>query len=149
MSYKDKFTIVPAVYVLLKRGDSILLLRRANTGYFDGHYALPAGHIDGGEPAHVAGVREVLEEIGVRVRPEDLRFVHVTHRVAEEGNHERVDFFFEADKWEGEPQNMEPQKCDDLQWFQLDALPENVTPLTLQVLEAAKAGEYYSFNNFT
>jgi 8-oxo-dGTP diphosphatase len=58
----------------------VLLLIRANTGYMDGHASLPAGHVEPGEPADAAAVREAKEEIGVVVAPADVSFVHVMHR---------------------------------------------------------------------
>jgi 8-oxo-dGTP pyrophosphatase MutT (NUDIX family) len=38
-----------AVHLLLIKNDQILLLRRFNTGWQDGFYSLPAGHVDAGE----------------------------------------------------------------------------------------------------
>lgn len=143
-----RFTVIPAVYVILRRGGQVLLLRRSNTGYHDGSYALPAGHIDGGESAVAAAVRETKEEIGLDITPEDLHFVHVMHRRAEEGDHERVDFFFEATKWQGEPDNMEPEKCDDVQWFPEDQLPGNTVTVSKLAIENSRRGIYYSHLNF-
>lgn len=138
------FSLVPAAYVVLRKGDEVLLIRRAHTGYLDGFYSLPSGHIDGNEPAVRAAAREAKEEVGVDIAPGDLRFVHVIHRMAEEKNHERVDFFFEASKWKGEPTNREPEKCDDVQWFPLDALPTKLSPVVAQALQEVAEGEHYS-----
>jgi 8-oxo-dGTP diphosphatase len=45
-----RHTIIPAVYLILKNSKGqVCLTRRFNTGYMDGHYSLPAGHLDGGE----------------------------------------------------------------------------------------------------
>lgn len=93
---RQRFTLVLAAYLIIRQDDKVLLIRRANTGYYDGMYALPAGHVDGNEPAHRAAIREAKEEVGVTIHEEDLRFVHVMHRVAEEGDHERVDFFLRS-----------------------------------------------------
>jgi len=61
-------------------GDQILLSRRYQTGYMDGHHSVPAGHLDGQETVRLAGVREAREEIGVHVEPADMEFAGVFHR---------------------------------------------------------------------
>jgi 8-oxo-dGTP diphosphatase len=144
----DAFKVILASYVIMQKGDKVLLGRRANTGYRDGCYAFPAGHSDGGESAQSAGAREALEEVGVVIAEEDLEFAHVMHRVAEEKDHERVDFFFTTTKWEGEPYIAEPHKCDDLQWFSVNDLPETASPITKRVLQQLREGNVYSHLNF-
>ena len=121
-----------------------MLLKRANTGYQDGKYSVPAGHLDGGELASHAMCREAKEEIGVNVNSNDLKFVHVTHRLNGSIEDERIDFFFEASKWEGEVKNREPDKCDDLSWFNVNNLPENIIPHVRIVLEQSINGSKYS-----
>ena len=38
----EPFKLISTVYLLLRRDDELLLLRRANTGYQDGKYSLVA-----------------------------------------------------------------------------------------------------------
>lgn len=102
-----------------------------------------AGHIDGNESITAAMIREAKEEGGIDIHPEDLRTVHALHRLAEDGK-EYIDFFFTTEQWEGEPHIMEPDKCDDLSWFRLDALPENMVPYVRFALEKYRAGEPFS-----
>jgi 8-oxo-dGTP diphosphatase len=148
MAHTDKFTVVPAAYVVLRRGDEVLLVRRANTGYMDGWYGLPSGHIDGGEPAHLAAVREAKEEVGITIKPADLHFIHVTHRLAESRDHERVDFGFMTTRWQGVPHNAEPEKCDDIRWCRLDNLPKKTVPTVRDILAGLSTDTYYSYLNF-
>ncbi len=139
---KERFKVIPAVYLILERGDEILLGRRANTGYMDGSYSLPAGHHDGNETLREAMLREAKEEIGITILPEDEEFVYMLHRpFANDGD--RIDAYFLVKKWEGEPVNMEPDKCDDLSWFKKSALPSDVIPKIKMVLEAVERGETY------
>lgn len=148
---KERHKVIPAVYVIFRDGDEVLLIRRANTGYHDGDYSLPAGHLDGGEPAVAAAAREAKEEVGVDIIPQDLQLVHTMHRQVDGHDrygHERVDLFFEAAKWRGELKNAEPQKCDELKWSPLKNLPKNMIPEVHFALERIAAGEPYSDFNF-
>ncbi|MFB7938005.1 NUDIX domain-containing protein [Streptomyces sp. NPDC056049] len=54
----------------------VLLIRRGWDPY-EGHWALPGGHVDHGETSLRAAVRELEEETGVRVAEDELRLVGV------------------------------------------------------------------------
>ena len=112
-----------AVHLFLERGNQVLLLRRFNTGYEDGNYSVAAGHVERGEDVYAAMLREAAEELGLTLRREDLHAVQVMHRLTERGA--RVDYFFTCANWDGEPENREPGKCDELRWADRGALPEN------------------------
>jgi len=138
------FSVVPAAYVLLRRGEEVLLQLRRNTGYRDGHWAAAAaGHVEAGEPVLAAARREAAEELGVEIAPADLVPLTAMHRTHGNGRpiDERVDFFFECRRWSGEPRRVETAKSADLRWFALDALPEPVVPHERFVLDALRAGE--------
>ena len=125
------------VHMFFLREDKILLIRRYRTGYMDGHFSVPAGHLDGNEPVRQAAVREAHEEIGVQADPEDIHFAGVFHRF--EGD-ERVDFFVHVRTWKGEPFNAEPEKCDGLFWADVNVLPENTIPYIRKAIENFQAG---------
>jgi len=120
------------VHLFFFRGNQILLLRRFNTGFRDGEYSVPAGHLDGGETVMQAGIREGKEEVGVGIRESNMTFSSVMHRIEDE---ERVDFFLQVHKWDGEPFNAEPDKCDDVRWVEINNLPANTVPYVRQALE--------------
>ncbi len=147
---KQRHKIVPASYLALIKDNKILLQRRFNTGYQDGKYSLIAGHVDEGETFTNAIIRETEEEADIILKPENLKVVHVMNRDAPEGaaganeNNERIDIYFLADKWEGEVKNKELNKCDDLSWFDLDNLPENVIPYVVQAINCIRNKKFYS-----
>lgn len=144
MQGKERFKLTPAAYLFLWRGNEVLLMLRANTGYQDGKYYLPSGHLEGDELASEAMIREAKEEVGIDIAPKDLTFVHVAHRLGQSTDNERVDFFYEARTWSGEVINAEPNKCDDVAWFLADALPDNVSPFIKRVLADVQGGKAYS-----
>ncbi len=120
------------VHLFFFRKNQILLLRRFNTGFRDGEYSIPAGHLDGGEPVLQAAIREGQEEVGVDIEETDMTFSSVMHRIEDD---ERVDFFVQVHKWQGEPFNAEPDKCDDVRWVDINSLPANIIPYVKQALE--------------
>ncbi|HBD24527.1 MAG: hypothetical protein A2566_03765 [Candidatus Zambryskibacteria bacterium RIFOXYD1_FULL_40_13] len=142
---QERFKIIPEVFLLFIRDGKILLSRRFNTGYEDGNYGLPAGHGEFGETMREGCARETLEEIGVTIQPEDLEFALTQHRWCPNSDspHSRVGFYFVPKKYEGEPHNMELDRCDDLSFFPLDNLPPNVVDHVYSAIEAYKAGRKY------
>ncbi len=128
------------IHLFFIHADQVLLLRRFQTGYMDGYYSVPAGHLDGDETVRMAGVREAREEIGVGIDPHDMLFAGVFHRHSDD---ERVDFFFHVQKWDGEPVNSEPGKCDDLRWVHMDSLPGNTIPYVRQALKNFQDGVFF------
>lgn len=67
----DRFTYIGASYLFLIKDDEILLQRRFQTGFMDGFYGVPAGHLDGKESARAGCAREIKEELGINIKPED------------------------------------------------------------------------------
>jgi len=136
--------IVPASYVFLLRGEGaateVLLQLRQHTGYMDDHWAAAAaGHVERGETAYDAAHREAAEEIDVHDLA--LEFVTSMQRTRHaDPIDERVDFFFTARSWAGEPRIVEPAKCADLRWWRLGALPFPVVPHENTVLGGLRDG---------
>lgn len=136
-----RYALVPASYLLLLREGKVLLQQRQNTGYMDGYWvAGAAGHLEPGETARQAAVREAAEELGVRILPEDLTLLTVMQRTdgTQLPREQRVDWFWVAERWDGEPQVMEPHKAVLAQWWDLDALPTPVPAYERLVLEGLR-----------
>jgi len=140
--HKERFKSVIEVALFLVKDNKVLLMRRYNTGYEDGKYHVPAGHVDGGEEIRHAMQREAKEEVGIDIAIDDLRVVHVMHRNTSGG--ERIAFFLTTDRWSGEVVNAELHKCDEIRWCSLDELPENICPYVRQALHNFKVGVSYA-----
>ena len=147
-----RFVVVPAAYVFLLRGSGldteVLLQLRKNTGYMDGHWAAAAaGHVEQGETAYDAAHREALEEIGVT----EISLEFVTSMQRTQGGEpidERIDFFFTARSWSGEPRVVEPAKSAGLHWARLDDLPDPVVPHERSVLDGLRTGTTTAYSTF-
>jgi 8-oxo-dGTP diphosphatase len=121
---REPFSVVADAHLLLLRGQAILLGRRTNTGFADGCYHPPAGHLEPGESIVAAVIREADEEIGILIDERDVKLAHVMHNASDGG---RVAFFFAVRRWHGEIVNREPDKCSDLRWFPTDELPDRMS----------------------
>ena len=62
---------IPAVGVVVRRGDRIVMIRRAKEPYL-GWWTFPGGAIEVGEHIQDAARREALEETGLRIEIEDV-----------------------------------------------------------------------------
>jgi|SRR5579885_1036003 len=136
---KIRFSIITDVHLFLRKDNKILLLLRENTGYEDGNYHVPAGHMDGNEKVTTALIREAKEEIGITILPENCKLVHVMHSKT---NNERMGFFFEVKQWKGKVTNMEPNKCGALTWFDINELPGNMVMYARYAIERYKKMNY-------
>lgn len=128
---------------LILRDDErrVLLGQRQNTGWADGQLGLPSGHLEDGESATTGMAREADEEIGVLVKTDDLRLVHLMHHHTNSG---RVALFFEATGWSGEIVNREPDKCAGWTFVDPANPPAQIVPYIADALRHIAAGEIYS-----
>jgi 8-oxo-dGTP diphosphatase len=143
MTEADPHKLITGAHLILIRDEKVLLGRRYNTGFQDGNYGVPGGHMEANETVFEAAAREAREEIAVMIEGQNTSVVHVIHRKKASGQ-DRIDFFLTAEHFDGEPKINEPEKCDDLQWFPLDSLPENTVPYMRQGIDAYRRKQFFS-----
>jgi 8-oxo-dGTP pyrophosphatase MutT (NUDIX family) len=112
------------VHLILIAKDRVLLAQRANTGFADGQWSAPGGHLEDGESLPAGVIREAQEELGITIQADHLRFAHLSHHLDVDGQG-RLGAFFVATHWTGALVNAEPGKCEGIAWFSLADLPEN------------------------
>ncbi len=140
---KHLHAMIPATYIILRKGNQILLSRRHNTGFSDGMFSLPAGHVEEGETFSLAAIREAKEEIGVAIAPADLKPLHIKQQSRSDG-HPGIAVFFLVEHWQGEPFNVEPNKCSELLWADLTDLPHDLLHYVKVCVERGLKGDFYS-----
>jgi len=128
---------------LLYSGDTVLLARRFNADFGNGLYHLVGGKVEQGETARHAVSREVLEETGLDILEDQFTLVHTLHRKGTAT--ELIVLCFAADVSSVHaPRNMEPDKHDDMRFFLVDQLPENMIPAHHQILQCIQQNILYS-----
>lgn len=138
----DYHRVALAAHALIYDAEGrLLVIRRSGTDYLDGYWSVPAGHIDAGETAINACVREVQEEVGLTLAARELEFLLVQQKSGKDGE-ERVDFFFKAD-WRGsaKPVVGAPYELDAVTWVNPDSLPEPFAPYVRAAMTRIEAGE--------
>ncbi len=127
-------TLVVGVHLVLIEDGRVLLGRRAGTSFGEGHWHAPAGHLEAGESVLRGMAREAEEELGIRIREEDLVLVHSLHHLDADDGLGRLQLFFTVRAYTGRITNREPDKCSRLKWWPLDALPEPIVAYTADAL---------------
>jgi 8-oxo-dGTP diphosphatase len=128
--------------VFNKRGQILLGLRKG--AHWADHWACPGGWLDRPDESTVRAVkREAREEAGLAVYqatehcwttrdcPElEARTVTLYHITEQE-----------HDQWRGEPEVLEPEKCERWEWFDTEALPSPLFPGVETAIDRLKKSE--------
>ena len=112
-----------ACYMIVFIDDKLLLMKRQNSGFHDGKYTVPSGHLEAGETPLEGAIRETFEETGLIVTKSV--FSCVIHRAVENiPDDDYIDFFFICESHKGVVQNKEPEKCSEIILVETYQLPE-------------------------
>lgn len=123
---KDREKFLSSIYLIIKNDEGkILLQRREDTKLWLGYLALPAGHIDVGENAYDALIREAKEELDIDISIDNIIDTFVVNR-RNKSLLPYYDIYFEIGKYNGTIKINEPNKCSELVWTDLDKLPNDM-----------------------
>ncbi|MCF7860566.1 NUDIX domain-containing protein [Patescibacteria group bacterium] len=113
------------VGVMIKNKDGQVLLGLRKSPHGQGTWSFPGGHLEFGETMETAIIREAKEETGLDIS--ELELVSLADEMGslEQGKH-YVNVGFLANTVSGEAKIMEPEKCEEWQWFNLEKLPEPI-----------------------
>jgi predicted RNase H-like nuclease/ADP-ribose pyrophosphatase YjhB (NUDIX family) len=128
---------LPGVTAVVRRGDQVLLVKRADNGQWTPVTGIP----DPGEEPAVAAAREALEETGVRIRVDRLASTAV-HGEIVHANGDRatyLDLTFACTWLEGEA-HVADDESSDVRWWPLAGLPP-MSDVMLARIDAAIADE--------
>lgn len=112
------------------KGD-ILLVKRLRDPEA-GCWGFPGGKVDYGETAEAATLREINEELGLKIQLHHLAHL-VNYIDLDQGQHWLAPVF-EATIIAGTPHIREPLALAAFDWFAVTALPSNLTVATRQTL---------------
>ena len=139
---REKF--LSSIYLIIKNNEGKLLLqRRQGTKLWPGFLALPAGHIDEGENAYEAAIREAKEELNIIISQDNIIDTFVVNR-RNKSLLPYYDVYFEINDYKGDIIINEPEKCSELKWYGIEELPEDMIEFEKIALLNKKKGIKFS-----
>ncbi len=120
--------------------DGKVLVGKRKGSHGQGEYAWPGGHMEHMESFEMCAKREVMEETGMEI--ENIRFLRVSNFKDYAPKH-YVDIGLMADWKAGEPQVMEPDRCEAWAWYDPNDLPSPLFKSLPSYLEALKTGRTF------
>lgn len=140
----EKEQFLAAIYMIIKNGEGkILLQRRQGTKLWPGYLALPAGHIDKGENAVDALIREAKEELDIEITEDDVTDSFVVNRL-NKSLPPYFDIYFEISKYKGDIKIAEPEKCSEIIWCSENELPNDMIDFEIEAIKNNKQGVKFS-----
>lgn len=119
--------------ILNDKNEVLLLKRSKNARTEPGMWSRPGGQVEFGEETEDALVREVKEETNINIKV--VRQLEFTENITENNKKHWIALGYLAEHISGKPNNNEPDKHDDLKWFPIDNLPENISSYTRNSVE--------------
>jgi len=119
----------------ITKDDRLLLVQRRRDPEA-GCWGLPGGKVDPFEPVVDSAAREIYEELGIVIRPSEL--LCLVDQIDRTQGHHWIAPVFLVTYYEGTPAIMEPDALSDLGWFEVGALPADLTEATKQAVAAMK-----------
>jgi 8-oxo-dGTP diphosphatase len=128
--------------LIFKDGKVLLGKRKHPDGLGDGQYSGTGGHLEFMESLEECAKRETREEAGIEI--ENVTFLCVIN-LKEYAPRHYIDIGFVADWKSGELKNMEPEKREGWDWYELSNLPELFGSIP-KYIESYKTGKRF-FDN--
>lgn len=133
-----------AVYMIIKNDkQEVLFQRRIGSKLWSNFLGLPAGHIDKGENAVEALIREAKEELDIDITSTNIEDTFVVNR-RNKNLKPYYDVYFLLKSYNGKIKINEPNKCQELKWLKLETLPDDVIGFEKVALENYLRGIKFS-----
>ncbi len=119
--------------IVLKENKVLLLKRKGSHGA--GEWSFPGGHLEFFETFEECAKRETKEETGLEIDVINKEPIAITNDFFKKEKKHYITLYIEAKYISGEPRILEPEKCEEIGWFDWGYLP---TPLFLPIKNLIK-----------
>ncbi len=138
---KDYIGVGVGALIFNDEGQLLLTLRGKKARNEIGKWEIPGGAVEFGETVQEALKREIREELGIEIKVTEMLQL-CNHIIPDEGQHWLSPTYI-CKVIDGEPKNLEPEKCDQIGWFsteEAEKLPLSI--VTQQDIAVLKRREH-------
>jgi 8-oxo-dGTP diphosphatase len=145
MSDQNKKVGVGFGVMLMKNGKVLLGKRHVDPEKADSllngaaTWTMPGGKMEFGETFEEAAKREAKEETGIDL--ENVKVICVNNEIMAQAHFVTIGLY--SEKFQGEPQVMEPDEITEWQWFEIDKLPSPMYFPSAEVIDNYKRRDFY------
>ena len=132
------------VGVIIKNSEGRVLIGRRISEYAP-YFSIPGGHLEEGESFEECGIREIFEETGLVIAPCDIKVIAVTNDLetfSESGKH-YISVILYTERFKGDPELKEPDKCEGWIWTDPENLPEPHFEASRKGISCMLDGRFY------
>lgn len=130
---------IGANVIIINSKNQVLLGKRKNI-FGDGTWGLPGGHFEFGEHLAQAACREVKEETGIILKPDQLTFLGISNQPRTDKHYIQTCFVAHTDE---EATNCEPDVCYEWRWYSMETLPDPLFPPHNSLLKKLTTKSFY------
>ncbi len=135
----ERYTHIPGeysqgahVWIMNSKGELLIQKRSKEKRLYPNLWSITSGGTDSGETTLDTAYREVKEELGINLKPEELELMMSYKR-----NHDFVDVYLARKDIKLEEITMQKEEVSDVKWVSKEELEnlikENQTPKSLQI----------------
>lgn len=140
---QDKKYPKVGIGVMIQNEKGLVLLGLRKGSHGAGEWSFPGGHLEMGETIFETAKRETKEETNLDINEFELISVADEMRYLKSDGKHYLNIGVKGVYAGGEPINMERDKCEKWQWFDLNDLPPNLFEGTELVIGNFKASKVY------
>lgn len=109
--------------IIIENQDKQILIGKRK-GAHAPYYSIPGGHLELGESFETCAIREIKEETGMNITDPEVICVTNNLRTYEEEGYHTISVILLVKGFCGQPQLMEPEKCEGWLWVDPQTLPQ-------------------------
>jgi 8-oxo-dGTP diphosphatase len=135
--------LASGAHTICLHGSHVLLIRRSlELDTWPGFWSFPGGKVEEGEFFRECALRETEEEVGITIEGSNIEQDIFVETRTVQGM--KMYYFAVVSDWDNMPENIEPEKHADIEWFHIDDLPTPFVPHHMAALDCYKTGKSYT-----